>query len=139
FKNKLEKNLDQLTQLYAEKEKEGIAEADNKVQQEIDRQRRELALREIDHKRRDLATQLLYAQIETFTLRQLVIMLDTCELLNEPDGVEVGQWMMNQLIPGLHTRMQQQERQCSVVIASRLPPRLNAINRQDQRHLTLPM
>lgn len=139
FKDNLEKNLNQLAQLYTEKEQESIVESADGVQQEIQRQRRELALREIDHQRRELAAQLLYAQIETFTVHQLVIMLDTCELLNEPDGVEVGQWVMNELIPGLHTRMQQQGRQCSIVIASRVLPRLNIINQQEQRHLTLPM
>lgn len=139
FKNNLEKNLDQLIQLYVEKEAETFVESDDGVQHAIQRQRRELALREIDHQRRELAAQLLYAQIETFTAQQLVIMLDTCELLNEPDGVEVGQWVMNELIPGIHTRMQQQGQRFSVVIASRILPRLSIINKQEHRHLTLPM
>ncbi len=94
---------------------------------------------QIYHQMRELATQELYLQLDTFKLRRLVIMLDTCEWLNEPEGIEVGQWVLNELIPGIHTHMQQQGRQCSVLFASRVQPKLDVIAGQEQRRLTLPM
>ncbi len=127
FQNELQKNIDQLAKLSAEKAQTGASESDD------------LALREIRHQMRELATEAFYAQIKTYKLDQLVIILDTCEWLNEPEGIEVGQWVMNELIPGIHSRMRQKNRRCSVVMASRIRLKLDVINGRDQRCLTLSM
>ncbi|GAC1656918.1 MAG: hypothetical protein NVS4B7_01520 [Ktedonobacteraceae bacterium] len=91
------------------------------------------------HHVRETVTEALYAQLLTFSPKQLVIMLDTCEWLSEPEGLEVGQWVMNEQLPGIHERMIQRHRQCSVVIASRMPLTLTVIQKQDCYPLTLPM
>ncbi len=127
LKDELQQNFEQLAQLSKERIQTGVNEAED------------LALREMRHQMRQLATEAFYLQIKTFTLERLVMMLDTCEWLNEPEGVEVGQWVLNELVPGIHTRIRQKDRRCSVVMASRVQPRLDAINGQDQRRLTLPM
>src|SRR5260370_467006 len=88
---------------------------------------------------RELATEAFYLQIKTFTLERLVMMLDACEWLSEPEGIEVGQWILNELIPEMHTRIRQKDRRCSVIMFSRVQPRLDVIKGQDQRRLTLPM
>ena len=88
---------------------------------------------------RELATEAFYAQLKTCTLDRLVLMLDTCEWLNEPEGIEVGQWVLNELLPGIRTRMRQQKKHFFTVIVSRILPRLDAINGRDQRRLALSM
>jgi len=127
FKNELLESLDQLAQLSKERAQTGTSDPED------------LALREIRHQMRELATEAFYLQIKTFTLERLVVMLDTCEWLSEPEGIEVGQWVLNELIPEIHTRIRQKGRQCPVVMFSRLQPRLDVIKGQDQRRLTLPM
>src|SRR2546428_6761704 len=87
FKKVLQQNFDQLAQLSIERAQTGVSESED------------LALREIRHQMRELATELFYMQIKTFKLERLVMMLDTCEWLNEPEGIEVGQWVLNELIP----------------------------------------
>ena len=99
FKEVLQQNIDQLAQLSMERAQTGVSEADDP------------ALREIRHQMRELVTEAFYKQIKTFRLNQLIIMLDTCEWLNEPEGIEVGQWVLNELVPGLHRCIRQQGRQ----------------------------
>ena len=96
FKEVLQLNIDQLARLSMERAQTGVSESEDP------------ALREIRHQMRELATEAFYTQIKTFRLNRLVIMLDTCEWLNEPEGIEVGQWVLNELVPGLHTRIRQQ-------------------------------
>ena len=79
---------------------------------------------------------LFYAQLVTLSFDRLVLMLDTCEWLNQ---VEVGSWVLDELIPELCTRMQERAKQCSVVMASRVQPRLNAIDKQEQQTFLLPL
>ena len=71
------------------------------------------------------------------------MLLDTCERLNELEGEglsEVGQWVMNELVPGLHSRARHKYRRCYFVLASRLRPALEAIDEQeDVKQLALPM
>src|SRR5713101_7590702 len=97
------------------------------------------AKQEIRHQVRELITEAFYALMDTFEPNQLVIMLDTCEWFNEPEGVEVGQWVMNELIPDLHRRMRRKHRQCFVVIASRVQLQLDVLDDQDIYYLDLPM
>src|SRR6266849_128023 len=127
FKKELLESLNQLAQLSKERA------------QTVRNDSEDLALREIRHQMRELATELFYMQIKTFKLDRLVIMLDTCEWLNEPEGIEVGQWVLNELVPGLHTRIRQQGRQCHVVMVSRVQLKLDVINGREQQRLTLPM
>jgi len=77
-----------------------------------------------------------YAQLTTFSFDRLVLMLDTCEWLKQ---VEVDPWVLDELIPELRMRMREQGRQFSVVMASRVQPQLNAIDKQDQQTLRLPL
>ncbi len=88
---------------------------------------------------RALATEAFYAQMNTFDLKRLVIRLDACEWFSEPEGQNVGQWILEGLLPELHTRMQQHGQHCSVVIASRIRPQLRVINSHDYTYHPLPM
>lgn len=85
------------------------------------------------------ATEALYAQIDTFTLPRVVIMLDACEWLSEPENQNVGPWLLGTLVPELHTHMQQNRRFCSFVIASRMRLQLQGIERDDIKYCPLPM
>ena len=127
YKEVLQQNIDQLVQLRKERSQSGASEFEDP------------ALREIHHQMRELATEAFYTQVKTFRLNRLVMMLDTCEWLNEPEGIEVGQWVLNELVPGLYARIRQQGRQCHVVIVSRVQLKLDVINGRDQQRLNLPM
>lgn len=127
FTTHLRESFHQLEQLGTERIQTGVGESEDVV------------LREIHHQMRELATEEFYAQLETFTRDRLVLMLDTCEWLNEPEGVEVSQWILNELVPGIHTRIQRKGCQCSVVMVSRMQLKLDVINPRDQRRLTLSM
>ena len=94
---------------------------------------------DIYHHVREMVTEAFYALIDTFELDQLVIMLDTCEWLSEPAGLEVGRWLMEELVPGLHRRMRRKHRQCFFVMASRVEPQLDVIDEQDLLYLDLQM
>ena len=54
---------------------------------------------------RETVTKAFYAQALTFQSARLVIILDTCEWLSEPEAVDVGQWVTDELVPGIHERM----------------------------------
>lgn len=127
LKKALQQNFDQLALLREERVQTGVSESEDP------------ALREIRYQMRELATEALYAQLQTLTVTRLIIMLDTCEWLTEPEGVEAGQWVLNELIPGIHNRIRQQGQQCPAVMVSRVQLRLDAINGRDQRRLALPM
>ncbi len=79
-----------------------------------------------------------YSPVSTIN-RPVVLLLDTCEWLSEREGEEVGQWVMDELLPQMHERLSQKHQQCSIVIASRMLPTFNVIERQDQLYLSLPM
>ncbi len=97
------------------------------------------AIRERRRQVREQVLRAFYAQLDTFRPARLVMMLDTCEWLSEPECSEVGPWVLNELIRGMHARLQQKQRRCSVVIASRIQLPLELINEQEQRYLPLPM
>lgn len=122
-----QENIKQLKQLAYERSQTGVSEADDPV------------LREIRRQLRALQTETLYSQLKTLTLQQLVMMLDTCEWFNEPEGMEVGQWVLNELVPSAHSRLKQQGKRCAVVIASRVQPKLDSVNGREQRRLALSM
>jgi len=94
---------------------------------------------DVNHQVWGMVTEAFYDLIDTFSLNQLVIMLDAYEWLNERVDLEVGKWLMDELVPGLHTRMRRKHRQCSVVMASRVPPQLEVIDEPDLEYLDLPM
>jgi hypothetical protein len=87
---------------------------------------------------REMVTKAFYAQTLTFLPAHLVIMLDTCEWLYEPEGLELGKWMMNELIPGIYERIIQGRHKCSAVIAGRVLPPLPVIDQHDRTALALP-
>ncbi len=104
---------------------------------------KDVSRQDIHHQVQEMVTEAFYGMIDTFGLmdtssqNQLVIMLDACEWLSEPAGVEVGKWVMDVLIPGLHRHMRGRHRQCFVVIASRVQPQLDALDEQDIQYLDL--
>lgn len=53
------------------------------------------AAREQRRQVREMVTKALYTQALTFQSTRLVIMLDTCEWLSEPEGLEVGHWVVD--------------------------------------------
>lgn len=86
-------------------------------------------LAEARRQAREAAREKLYAQMRTFSLRRLVIMLDTCEWLNEETKeAEVARWAGTELIEGLRSRMQAQGKTCFVIMTSRVPLQLEGIN-----------
>src|SRR5579863_1122216 len=98
-----------------------------------------LAAREAHHQIRERVTEAFFKQIDTFQPAHLVLMFDTYEWFNEPQYLELGQWMTHQFIVDLQERLQARQRHCSIVIASRVPPVLEGISRQDQWHADLDM
>jgi predicted house-cleaning NTP pyrophosphatase (Maf/HAM1 superfamily) len=100
----------------------------------------EAAIQVTRHEMRELAREKFYAQMKTFTRKRLVIMLDTCEWLNENTAeAEAARWAGSELIKGLRTRMQNQGKACFVVMASRVPLELETINEADLEQLRLKM
>lgn len=87
---------------------------------------------------RATVTDAFYNQLLTFSPERLVLMLDTCEWLTEPEGLEVGKWVMDEFVPGMHERMAYQEHSCTVVLASRMPLSLSD-EMQGYYPLSLPM
>jgi hypothetical protein len=65
-------------------------------------------------------------------------MLDTCEWLSEPEAFEVGQWVTDELVPGILERMALRRHPFSVVIASRTMLPLTMIDQNDRQTLALP-
>ncbi|HXX77902.1 MAG TPA: AAA family ATPase [Ktedonobacteraceae bacterium] len=96
------------------------------------------AAREQRRQVREMVTKAFYAQMLTFQPAHLVIMLDTCEWLSEPEGLEVGRWVVDELIPGMQERLIQRRHRCSVVIAGRTLPPLTVIDQRDRTALSLP-
>ena len=94
-------------------------------------------IREQHRQVRDQVAVAFYTLAETFRLPKLVIMLDTYEWLSEPESLEVGQWVMSELIPGLHERLQQGGNRCYVVIASRVQPQLDIIDERESINFPL--
>ncbi len=92
---------------------------------------------EVNRQVRESVTEAFYRQVDTFQPERLVIMLDTCELLNEPDSWIFSQWLMNEFLPELHSRMWRKT--CFIVMASRIPPESEVIDEYDQQHLILSM
>jgi hypothetical protein len=95
------------------------------------------AVRKAHYHVRELATGAFYTLMDTFELDRLVILLDSCEWLNEPVNSEVGPWVMNEIILELHDRMQQRRKQCHAVMASSLHSQLKNIAEQDREDLEL--
>jgi tetratricopeptide (TPR) repeat protein len=73
---------------------------------------------------REEVLQAFYAQLSTFHSGRLVLMFDTCEWLNEADGMETGNWFKDTLLPGLHRHVPVS---LSIVLASRTQPQLDNI------------
>ena len=95
------------------------------------------ALEENKHHVWELVAEAFYNMLDTFDPKQLVIMLDSCEWAIEPDNETAGRWIFNELLPNLHTRMQDRGRQCLIVIASRMKPPLDEIDSSDVNYLTI--
>src|SRR5260370_17281744 len=63
------------------------------------------AIREQRRQGRETATRAFYSQLMTYKPAQLALMLDTCEWLSELEGLEVGRWVMDQLLPAVRQRL----------------------------------
>jgi len=87
---------------------------------------------------RATVTAAFYDQLETYQQAQLVLMFDTCEWLVEAEAAEIGAWALDDLLPGIHKRLDRQGQRCAAVIASRERPDLAAIG-DDCYTLPLPM
>ena len=66
----------------------------------------------------------LYAQLATYRQGHLVILFDTCEWLNNPQGQECVRWFKDNLLPGIHAHIQGP---CHIVLASRTSPQFVTI------------
>ena len=91
---------------------------------------------------RAVVTEAFYAVLDSFRLSQLVILLDNCEWINEIESsllesIEVSRWLMDELLPDIHERMQAKNKRCSVVIASSIPPTFRNINERAQQRCNL--
>jgi len=100
----------------------------------------ETSIRETRRQMREAAREKFYAQMKTFRLKRLVIMLDTCEWLNEETAeAEAARWAGNELFKGLRWHMQDQEKTCYVVMTSRVPLQLEGINDLEIEKMKLKM
>ncbi len=89
---------------------------------------------------REVAREKFYAQMKTFTKKRLVIMLDTCEWLNEgTKETEAARWAGTELIKGLRKRMRDQDKACFVVMTSLVSLELEGINNVEKEQLGLKM
>ncbi len=89
---------------------------------------------------REMAREMFYAQMRTFSLKRLVIMLDSCEWINEKTAAsKAARWAGTELIKGLRSRMLSQGKQCFVVMTSRVELELEGINKSEQKQLQLEM
>ena len=96
------------------------------------------ARREQERQVRAMVTAAFYDQLETYEPAQLALLLDTCEWLVEADIAETGAWALDNLLPGIHARIERQGQRCVAVITSRERPELTAIG-DDCYTLSLPM
>ena len=101
------------------------------------RQKIRFAELEVNRQVRESVTEAFYRQVDTFQPERLVIMLDTCELLNDSGSWIFSNWLINEFLPELHSRMWRKP--CFVVMASRIPPDSEVIDEYDQQHLVLSM
>ncbi len=139
FTSTLQKERDQLKQL-----KEQITQQIRQIDLQVDGPQGltliEQPILSVEHHMhqgiRNKVTDALYAQLDTFKKKRLVLMLDTCERLNEPEGWEVGQWLIGELLPTVHERMEQLDRRCFVVMASRTLLE-SVVIQEDQQHVNL--
>jgi tetratricopeptide (TPR) repeat protein len=97
----------------------------------------ERAAREVHLQVRARVVASFYEQVDTFRMPRLLMLFDTCEWLIEAQNLEVGRWLLNELIPEIHTRLQANHRRCIAVIASRMQLPLETIHRTEQSCLTL--
>ncbi len=95
-------------------------------------------MREQRRQVRESVTHAFYQQLITFQPAQLALLLDTCEWLSELEGLEVGKWVMDELLPAIYERLARGRHRLSAVIASRVPPALTVIEGQDRWPLSLP-
>jgi hypothetical protein len=83
-------------------------------------------------------TQALYTLASALSCGQMILLLDTGEWLGEREGLETGQWFLNEVLPLLSKRLQRRGKRCSVVLASRVNLALPALQGQDIRRYSLP-
>lgn len=96
------------------------------------------ARREQERQVRATVTAAFYDQLETYEPAHLALLLDTCEWLVEAEIAEIGAWVLDDLLPGIHAQLERQGQGCVAVIASREKLDLAAIG--DGCHtLSLPM
>jgi len=98
----------------------------------------EAAIQVTRHEMREMARAKFYAQMKTFTKKRLVIMLDTCEWLNEKTA-EAARWAGTELIIGLRKSLHDQGKECFVVMVGRVPLELEGINKAEWDQLILKM
>jgi hypothetical protein len=139
FEQTLHRDLDQLEQIRKIKLPTYTSDDANTQEGQPDTLDDDAATKEVGRQLRELSTESFYDLINTLHLNQLVVMLDTCEWFNEPEGWEVGQWVFNELIPELHNHLYQNDQRCSVAIVSRVKPQLERIDKQNQQYLPLSM
>lgn len=98
----------------------------------------ETGIQETRRQMREMARAALYNQIRTFRMKHLVIMLDTCEWLNEETAeTEAARWAGTELIKGLRSCLQGQGKPCSVVMTSRVPLQIEGLNETDIAQIRL--
>ena len=88
------------------------------------------AIREQQRQVRENVTESFLEMLSTYRPACLVMMLDTCEWLEELEGREVGTWVMDSLLPGVHERLKHRRRHSIAVLASRVPPTFRVLHEQ---------
>ena len=97
----------------------------------------EIGIQETRRQMREAAREKFYTQMKTFRMKRLVVMLDTCEWMNE-DTAGAARWG-TELFKGLRSRLQNQGKSCYVVMTSRVPLQLEGINDFEIDQLKLKM
>jgi len=69
---------------------------------------------------------------EKFAPDHLVVMLDTCEWLNEPANSGVGDWLRGEILFQIHDKLSEQGKRCHIVMAGTVPPRMLDVEQGEQ-------
>jgi tetratricopeptide (TPR) repeat protein/GTPase SAR1 family protein len=82
---------------------------------------------------REIVSKALYKQLGTLGREKLVLLFDTCELLQEPIRRNTERWLASFFLPDLRDYMRNNKRDCFVLLASRIQLSLQGIQGNDQQ------
>jgi tetratricopeptide (TPR) repeat protein len=79
----------------------------------------------------------LYEQLSTLEKKKLVLLFDTCEMLQDPTGRNAERWLFYTFLPELRHHMHRYKKNSLVLLASRVQLSLQGIQHHDQKNHVL--